>query len=65
MEFQSKVVIITGAAGGIGKVTAELFAKKGTLVLVDLNKIINMLSARCNGGIELCHHVSDEQQSKT
>jgi len=38
MCFHNKVVIISGAAGGIGKATARLFANKGArLVLVDLN----------------------------
>ncbi|MGE7694001.1 SDR family NAD(P)-dependent oxidoreductase [Lysinibacillus sp. NPDC094177] len=38
MDFKEKVVVITGAAGGIGKATTRLFAEKGAkLVLVDLN----------------------------
>ncbi len=39
MEFTDKVVIITGAAGGIGKAAAKLFAAEGAkLTLVDLNE---------------------------
>ena len=37
--LKDKVVIITGAAGGIGSATAHLFAKHGAiLVLTDINK---------------------------
>lgn len=39
MSFRDKVVVITGAAGGIGKVTAKLFAaEQAKLVLVDLDE---------------------------
>jgi len=39
MRFQDKVVIITGAAGGIGKATAKAFAEEGALLaLVDLQQ---------------------------
>ena len=34
MEFQNKVVVITGGAGGIGKCIAEEFGKQGALVRV-------------------------------
>lgn len=38
MEFKDKVVLITGAAGGIGAATAREFAKEGAkLALVDLS----------------------------
>lgn len=39
MDFENKVVLITGAAGGIGKASAKLFAHEGAnLVLVDVNQ---------------------------
>ncbi len=38
MEFQNKVVIITGSASGIGLATAKRFAKEGAkIVLADIN----------------------------
>jgi len=39
MDFQGKVVLITGASGGIGKATVKLFAQEGAkLVLVGTSK---------------------------
>jgi NADPH:quinone reductase-like Zn-dependent oxidoreductase len=38
-KFEDQVVVVTGAAQGIGEVTAKLFAAQGArVVLVDLNK---------------------------
>ena len=39
MEFKNKVVLITGAGSGIGRVTAHAFAKEGaTVVVSDINE---------------------------
>jgi len=39
MEFESRTVVITGAAGNLGRAVAEAFAQRGAnLVLVDLKK---------------------------
>ncbi len=39
MRFENKVVVITGAAGGVGQTLARLFAKEGArLMLSDLNE---------------------------
>ena len=38
MLFESKVVIVTGGAGGIGRATADAFAKEGAhVVIADLD----------------------------
>ena len=38
-KFSGQVVLVTGSASGIGKVTAQMFASQGaSLVLVDINK---------------------------
>lgn len=47
MEFQDKVVIITGASGGIGSETARQFANSGAklcLVDLDINKLNDLVS---------------------
>ncbi|GJM31899.1 MAG: short chain dehydrogenase [Saprospiraceae bacterium] len=39
MEFEDKVILITGSGSGIGQVTAHLFAKEGgTVVVADINE---------------------------
>jgi len=70
MEFEGKVVIITGAAGGIGAATAEVFARQGaTLVLVDLNRqALDKLGAKLaktgNEPMTFAIDVSNEEQVK-
>lgn len=67
MEFKDKVVLITGAAGGIGKKTAQLFAKEGAkLGLVDLGKealesTISELGLEKGRALALPADVSNEQ----
>ncbi len=68
MEFKDKVVLITGAAGGIGKKTAQLFAREGAkLGLVDLSKealesTISELGLEKGRALTLPADVSNEQQ---
>lgn len=39
MEFKDKIVLVTGAGSGIGRVTAHAFAKEGgTVVISDINE---------------------------
>jgi len=39
MEFKDKIVLVTGAGSGIGRVTAHAFAKEGgTVVVADINE---------------------------
>jgi len=67
MELKGKVAIMTGVAGGIGKTTADLFAKEGaTLVLVDINKdALDALVKKigpCTQTLSFAIDVSNEQQ---
>ncbi|MEG6567927.1 SDR family NAD(P)-dependent oxidoreductase [Thermoanaerobacterium saccharolyticum] len=68
MTFQDKVVLITGAAGGIGKETAKSFAAEGAkLALVDLNmdaleKAAQDLNLQKENYLLICADVSKEEQ---
>lgn len=68
IHFENKVVIVTGAASGIGQATAILFAKSGARVmLADLTASKETMQAIKSGGGEaisaICD-VSDEEQVK-
>lgn len=68
MSFHGKVVLITGAAGGIGKETAKAFASEGAkLALVDLNmdaleKAAQDLNLEKENCLLICADVSKEDQ---
>ena len=51
MEFQNKIVLITGAGSGIGRVTAHAFGKEGgTVIVSDINE---------KGGKETVQQIAD------
>ena len=55
MEFSNKTVLITGAASGIGRLSAECFAKEGaSVVLVDCNEkgLSDAKSEICAAGVD-------------
>ena len=62
MELKDKIVVITGAAGGIGKAMAARFAQEGTreIVVVDINEPGVHASAKELGCIAMTADVSKE-----
>ena len=70
MRLQNKVAIITGAASGIGRATAELFAEEGGKVVVaDINSVEGeqtVSNIRSKGGEALfvCADISKEEDAK-
>ncbi|KKK39833.1 oxidoreductase [Mesobacillus campisalis] len=68
MVFEGKVVLITGAAGGIGRETARLFAEQGAkLVLVDVDQEVIQKVAfelELDDYLALSADVSNEDQVK-
>lgn len=69
-KFENKVIIVTGAAGGIGKVTAKKLADEGAkLALVDLNleavqQVIVDLGLDETRAIALQSNVAKEEEVK-
>ena len=67
LEFKDKVVIVTGAARGIGKSTVWAFAKRGaTVVIVDINgegakKVADDLQDKGHKAVAYTVDVSDNQ----
>jgi NAD(P)-dependent dehydrogenase (short-subunit alcohol dehydrogenase family) len=70
-RFTDKVVVVVGAAQGIGRVTADLFAKEGaTVVATDVNPMIDKVFAEIQGdhpgmgGFSMVHDVTDRSSSQ-
>lgn len=66
MEFKDKVVIVTGAAGGIGIAAARKFAAEGAkLALVDLKReALEEAAGDIDGALLLTADVSKEEEVK-
>jgi len=60
MTYQKKVAVITGAAQGIGRRTAELFAEQGYLLaLIDLRSLAGTAQTARQGGTEVLEFTGD------
>ncbi len=65
-RLQERVALITGAASGIGKATAELFAAEGAkLFLTDIDETRGAETARALGARFRRHDVADEAAWRT
>ncbi|MBB5060573.1 NAD(P)-dependent dehydrogenase (short-subunit alcohol dehydrogenase family) [Granulicella aggregans] len=70
-DFSGQVALITGAASGLGRATAQAFAESGAaLLLVDrdeekLNSVLSEIAGEGGRAIALAGDVSDEQLAQT
>ncbi|MBS0471209.1 MAG: SDR family NAD(P)-dependent oxidoreductase [Proteobacteria bacterium] len=66
MQIRDKIVVVTGAASGIGNALAQRFAKEGAKLVVsaDLNSDGAAATARETGGAALAVDVSKEEDIK-
>jgi len=64
MDIKEKIIVVTGAASGIGKALAERFKAEGAqqVVAVDLNEEGAAATAASIGGLSLGCDVADEAQ---
>lgn len=67
-EFEGKVVVITGAAKGIGKATALKFSEQGAVVVLvdvlekEVGKVLGLIKKRGGKAIAIKADVSDKEQ---
>lgn len=66
MDFQNKVVIVTGASSGIGEATARLFASKGAKLVLAARSIekLNAISKELPNSLAIQTDVTSEKQIK-
>jgi NAD(P)-dependent dehydrogenase (short-subunit alcohol dehydrogenase family) len=68
LSIKDKVIIVTGAASGIGQATAELFAKQeASLILIDrdqvkLQDLVQKLNRQTNKVVSYCLDVSQSNE---
>ena len=66
MRLNKKIAMVTGAARGMGRTTAELFAREGAKVIVadiheqDANAVVSAISAGGNDAVFLQLDVAKE-----
>ncbi|MEJ1970650.1 MAG: SDR family oxidoreductase [Rhizomicrobium sp.] len=67
MQIRDRIVVVTGAAGGIGKALAQRFAREGAKLVVsaDLDGAGAAATARETGGVAFTTDVSREDDIRT